>query len=50
MQDKRLGLGWAIIGCHRVPSLALGGNRATRRGGLLWVQPHRDRGPETRVT
>lgn len=46
MQDERLGR--AIIGCHRVVlSLALGLGRSRR---LLWVQAHRDRGPETRVT
>jgi hypothetical protein len=47
MQDERLGLGRAIVGCHRVLSLALGLGRSRR---LLWVQPYRDRGPETRVT
>lgn len=47
MQNEWLGRG--VVGCNRVPRLALG-SRATRRGHLLWVQSHRDRGPETRVT
>ena len=59
VQDEWLGssLGGTargVIGCDRVlPRLALGRSRATRRGGggrLVWVQSHRDRGPETRVT
>ena len=53
MQDERLGRWAIIIGCHRVVVLSFAlwwWDTRCGRGRLLWVQPHRDGGPETGMT